>query len=112
MSNDINRQLRTRLAGLEQAGVSWLPRITALPPFAPSDVPASEATSESSSEHSLESRRRELAVLTDQVRPAGSFEVAMAADAGGKRLRAGIYFVRAERPGDGEAIVRRVAVVR
>jgi uracil-DNA glycosylase len=41
MSDDLNRQLRTRIAGLAAAGVDWLPRI-APPVFVPAAVPAVE----------------------------------------------------------------------
>ena len=34
MSDDLNRQLRTRLVGLAAAGVDWLPRVEA-PAFVP-----------------------------------------------------------------------------
>jgi DNA polymerase len=64
MSDDLTRQLRTRLAGLEAAGVEWLPRIDApvvVEPVAASAVPGPEPDS-------ALNRLHELTVLADRVR--------------------------------------------
>jgi uracil-DNA glycosylase len=65
MSEDLTRQIRSRLAGLEAAGIEWLPRV---------DVPilvgpAPEALAEVPAEaDSVDRRRRELTVLVERVR--------------------------------------------
>jgi uracil-DNA glycosylase len=66
MSDELNRQIRTRLAGLEAAGVEWLPRIDAPIPIRPPEVhnvaaPAIDATSPAG-------RLHELTVLAERVR--------------------------------------------
>ena len=68
MSDDLSRQLRTRLAGLEAAGIEWLPRVDA-PLIVPSTSPASESAAELPADpDSPVQRLHELTVLADRVR--------------------------------------------
>jgi DNA polymerase len=62
MSDDLARQLRTRLAGLEAAGIDWLPRVDTPvvvepAPTTPASLPASD---------SLAERRQALALLAER----------------------------------------------
>jgi DNA polymerase len=65
MSDDLTRQIRTRLAGLQGAGIDWLPRV---------DVPffvqpaASESEPVPAAADSLDGRRQALTVLAERVR--------------------------------------------
>ena len=65
MSDDLSRQIRTRLAGLEAAGVEWLPRVDA-----PIVVePAAQAPVETRTlPDSPDRRLHELTVLAERVR--------------------------------------------
>ena len=68
MSDDLSRQVRTRLAGLEAAGIEWLPRVDApllVEPTRPMAEPAAEVLAEP---HSPLHRLHQLTVLADRVR--------------------------------------------
>lgn len=65
MSEDLARQIRARLAGLEAAGVDWLPRITEPPPVAAEPVPVSRAEPAADPD-SPASRVQELSLLAEQ----------------------------------------------
>jgi DNA polymerase len=65
MSDDLSRQIRTRLAGLEAAGIGWLPRVEVPELIEPPDQAAVEAPADADS---LDRRRHELTVLADRVR--------------------------------------------
>ena len=67
MSDDLSRQVRTRLAGLEAAGIEWLPRVDApliFEPVAPAGEPAATPADADSPLHRL----HELTVLAERVR--------------------------------------------
>jgi uracil-DNA glycosylase len=67
MSDDLTRQVLTRLAGLAAAGVEWLPRVDA--PIVVPAAPAAEATAGPPAHPDDPARRRhELVVLADRVR--------------------------------------------
>jgi uracil-DNA glycosylase len=68
MSDDLSRQLRTRLAGLEAAGIDWLPRVDA-PIFVEPAGPTTGPTAEPSADVDSPLRRlHELTVLAERVR--------------------------------------------
>ncbi len=64
MGDDLSRQIRTRLAGLEAAGIDWLPRVD-VPPVVEA---ASEASTALAASDTLADRRQTLAVLAERVR--------------------------------------------
>jgi len=66
MSDDLSRQIRIRLAGLEAAGIGWLPRVD-VPVVVerPTEVPVETAAD---NDDSLAGRRQALAVLAERVR--------------------------------------------
>lgn len=65
--SDLNQQLRTRLAGLEAAGVEWLPRVEVpLDLFQPAAEPEPAAEVAADPESPLR-RRHELTVLAERV---------------------------------------------
>src|SRR3954469_11384421 len=67
MSDELARQIRTRLAGLTAAGVEWLPRVEA-PIFVPA-APTTEPVAGPPTDPDDPARRRqELTVLADRVR--------------------------------------------
>src|SRR5262245_25909814 len=66
MSDDLSRQIRTRLAGLEAAGVEWLPRVEVVVLDSPPEpAPAAGLVADPDSP---ELRRHELTVLAEHVR--------------------------------------------
>ena len=69
MSDDLARQLRIRLAGLESAGVEWLPRVEPLPAMDRADIfpPDAHSLPETAEQNSLLFRSRELTVLAERV---------------------------------------------
>jgi uracil-DNA glycosylase len=68
MSDDLSRQLRTRLAGLEDAGIDWLPRVDA-PIVIESAAAVAEPTPAPSADVDSPVRRlHELTVLAERVR--------------------------------------------
>jgi uracil-DNA glycosylase len=69
MSDDLNRQIRIRLAGFEAAGVEWLPRVEPLPVVdrADSFPPDAHGLPETADRNSLVFRSQELTVLAERV---------------------------------------------
>jgi uracil-DNA glycosylase family 4 len=69
MSDDLTRQIRARLAGLEAAGVDWLPRVTEPPPAPdPLIISRADPAGPPPDPDSPARRVHELAVLAERVR--------------------------------------------
>ena len=67
MSDDLSRQIRTRLAGLEVAGIDWLPRVDA--PLVIGPPATAEAPAEAPIDRDSPGRRlQELTLLAERVR--------------------------------------------
>jgi DNA polymerase len=67
MSDELARQIHTRLAGLATAGVEWLPRVE-VPTFVPTAPPAEPVAGPPADPDDPARRRQELTVLADRVR--------------------------------------------
>jgi DNA polymerase len=67
MSDELARQIRTRLVGLATAGVEWLPRVE-VPTFVPAAPPTEPVAGPPADAADPARRRQELTVLADRVR--------------------------------------------
>jgi DNA polymerase len=67
MSDELARQIRTRLVGLATAGVEWLPRVE-LPILVPAAPPTEPVAGPPTDADDPARRRQELTVLADRVR--------------------------------------------